>query len=115
VCSPRSATAWLLHAAAIGSGGLDLDRGINPPGISVTIRQLLAGLEEVRPGASALVKRVPDPAIEAIVGTWPPLFTPVRSPSLGFAPHETVVELIRAFIADDLEATLADRAITNRR
>jgi hypothetical protein len=64
----------------------------------------------VKPGAAALVKRVPDPAIEAIVGTWPPLFTPVRAHSLGFAPHETIVELIGAFVEDDLEATRADRA-----
>ena len=113
VCSPRSATAWLLHAGGMDSSALGLDRGINPPGISVTIRQLVAGLDEVRPGAPALVKRAPDPAIEAIVGTWPPLFTPVRALSLGFAPHESVVELIRAFIADDLEATRADRGIAN--
>jgi D-erythronate 2-dehydrogenase len=110
-CSPRSAMTWLLHAGAMDSSGLGLDRGINPPGISVTIRQLMAGLDEVRPGVSALVKRVPDPAIAAIVGTWPPLFTPTRALSLGFAPHESVVELINAFIEDDLEATRADRGM----
>ncbi len=86
VCGPRTATGWLLHAAAMDSGGLGLDRGINPPGISVTIGELLAALDTVKPGAAGLVKRVPDPAIEAIVGTWPPLFTPVRAVALGFAP-----------------------------
>jgi nucleoside-diphosphate-sugar epimerase len=111
VCSPRSATAWLLHAGALDSAALGLDRGINPPGISVTIAQLLSGLEAVRPGAASLVKRVPDAAIEAVVGTWPPLFTPARALGLGFAPHESVVELIRAFIEDDLEATRADRGL----
>jgi nucleoside-diphosphate-sugar epimerase len=110
-CSPRSATRWLLHAGALNSGEMGLDRGINPPGISVTIAQLLAGLDTVKPGAAALVRRLPDPAIEAIVGTWPPLFTPVRSLALGFAPHEPVVELIEAFVEDDLEATRADRGI----
>jgi nucleoside-diphosphate-sugar epimerase len=110
VCSPRSAAGWLLHAAAMDTSGLGLDRGINPPGISVTIAELLRGLDAVKPGAAALVKPVPDPAIEAIVGTWPPLFTPVRAHGLGFAPHETVVELIRAFIEDDLDATRAERA-----
>ncbi len=111
VCSPRSAASWLLHAAALGTSGLGLDRGINPPGISVTIAQLLAGLEAVKPGAASLVKRVPDPEIEAIVGTWPPLFTAERARALGFAPHESVVELIQAFIEDDLAATRADRGI----
>src|SRR5580693_5606052 len=78
VCSPRSATTWLLHAAALDAGGLGADRGINPPGISVTVGELLAGLDQVRHGASQLVKRVPNPEIAAIVGTWPPLFTPSR-------------------------------------
>jgi len=111
VCSPRTATSWLLHAAALDSSALGLDRGINPPGISVTIAQLLDALETVRPGAAGLVRRVPDPGIAAIVGSWPALFSPVRSIELGFARHETVVELIRAFIEDDLAATRADRGI----
>jgi nucleoside-diphosphate-sugar epimerase len=111
VCSPRAATAWLLHAAALDTSTLGLDRGINPPGISVTIAQLLEGLETVKPGAAALVKRVPSPEIEAIVGTWPPSFRPIRATGLGFAPHGSVVELIRAFVEDDLEATRADRGI----
>jgi nucleoside-diphosphate-sugar epimerase len=111
VCSPRTATAWLLHAAMLDGSGLGLNRGINPPGISVTIAQLLAGLDQVKPGAAALVQRVPDPAIEAIVGTWPSLFTPARALALGFAQHEPVVELVRAFVDDDLEATRIDRKI----
>lgn len=113
VCSPRTAAAWLLHAGALDSGAMGLDRGVNPPGISVTIRQLLEGLEAVRPGAAALVKHAPDAEIAAIVGTWPPLFTPVRARALGFARHEPVVDLIRAFIEDDLEATRADRGIAD--
>jgi nucleoside-diphosphate-sugar epimerase len=112
VCSPRRATAWLLHAAALDTGGLGLDRGINPPGISVTISGLLRGLEAVKPGAAALVKRVPDPEIATIVGTWPPLFTPARAVALGFGRHESVVELIQAFVEDDLAATRADRGMT---
>jgi nucleoside-diphosphate-sugar epimerase len=113
VCSPRSATSWLLHAGAIDTSGFGLDRGINPPGISVTIAQLLAALETVKPGAAAFVNKVPDAAIEAIVGTWPPLFAPARALGLGFSPHEPVVDLIRAFIEDDLAATRADRGIAN--
>jgi nucleoside-diphosphate-sugar epimerase len=111
VCSPGTATSWLLHAAALDSRGLGLDRGINPPGISVTIAQLLDALESVQPGAASLIQRVPDPAIRAIVGTWPARFSPVRAPALGFARHETAVELIRAFIEDDLAATRIDRGI----
>jgi nucleoside-diphosphate-sugar epimerase len=111
ICSPRAAVSWLLHAGALDSSDLGPDRGINPPGISVTIANLLAALETVRPGASSLVKRVPDAAIAAIVGSWPPLFTPIRARDLRFAPHGTIVDLIRGFIEDDLAATRSDRGI----
>jgi D-erythronate 2-dehydrogenase len=110
-CSPRSATSWLLHAGALDSSRLGLDRGINPPGICLTIAQLLDALETVRPGASALVKRVPDPTIAAIVGSWPARFSPSRAVELGFSPHESVVDLIRAFVEDDLAETRNERGM----
>ena len=69
-------------------------------------------LEQVQPGASALVHRVEDKKIAAIVETWPPAFDPVRAHALGFAPHEPVIDVVRAFIADDLAATRAERGLT---
>ncbi len=111
VCSPRTATAWLLHAGALDSNGLGNDRGINPPGICLTITEMLDGLDAVQPGASGLVRREPNPEIAALVGTWPARFSPQRAPALGFARHESVEDLIRAFIADDLSATRLDRGI----
>jgi len=94
-----------------GGAGLGLDRGINPPGISATVAQMLAALDTVKPGASALVRPAPDPEIAAIVGTWPACFAPRRAQRLGFAPHESLVELVRAFVADDLEVTRHERGL----
>ena len=111
VCSPRRAVDWLIHAAALDTSEMGLDRSINPPGITTTIAHLLQALDEVRPGASALVRHVADPAVAAIVGTWPPAFDPTRARILGFAHHEPVVAVIRAFVEDDLDATRADREI----
>ena len=82
-----------------------------PAGISTTIAHLLQALDEVRPGASSLVRRVEDPAVAAIVGLWPPAFEPMRARTLGFAAHEPVVEVVRAFVEDDLEATRAERGL----
>ena len=110
-CSPRRATDWLLHAAAIDSMPLGLDRSLSPPGISATVGALIDALEAVQPGASRLIKRAADPAIAAIVGTWPPAFTASRARELGFAPHESVIDIVRAFIEDDLAATKADRGL----
>jgi len=111
IASPRRAIEWLLHAAALDTTSLRLDRGINPPGISATVSQMLAALDAVKPGAAALVRPAEDPDIAAIVGTWPAAFAPVRARRLGFAPHESLVELVRAFVADDLEATRHDRGL----
>ena len=111
VCSPRRAVDWLLHAGAMDTKQMGLDRSVNPPGISTTIAHLLQALDEVKPGASALVRRVKDPAIAAIVGTWPPAFEAMRARTLGFATHEPLVEVIRAFVEDDLAATRAERGL----
>jgi len=110
VCSPRRAVDWLLHAAAMDTSAMGGDRGVNPPGLSVTVSDMLAALESVQPGGGALVDRRPDPAVAAIVGAWPAAFAPVRAPALGFSAHEALPQVIRAFIADDLEATRRDRA-----
>lgn len=111
VASPRRAVDWLLHAAVLDTTTMGLDRGVNPPGISTTIAHLLQALDAVRPGASALVRRIEDQAIAAIIGTWPPAFEPLRARSLGFSPHEPVADVIRAFIEDDLAATRAERGL----
>ncbi len=109
ICSPRRAVDWLLHAAAMDTGAMGLDRGVNPPGMSATVGEMLQALDSVRPGASALVERRPDPAVAAIVGGWPAAFAPVRAPALGFTPHERLAELVQAFVDDDLENTALER------
>ncbi len=110
-CSPRRATDWLLHAAAMDTSGMGLDRSLSPPGISTTIGAIIQALDTVQPGASKLIRRVRDETIAAIVGTWPPAFEAKRARALGFAEHEPVVEIVRAFVEDDLAATRADRGM----
>ncbi len=111
VCSPRRAVDWLLHAAAMDTSLMGLDRSIDPPGISTTVAHLLQALDEVAPGASGHVKRIEDKAIAAIVATWPPAFEALHARTLGFSAHEPVLDVIRAFIEDDLAATRAERAL----
>jgi len=111
IASPRRAVEWLLHAAGMDTTAMNLDRGINPPGLSVTVASVLHALDAVRPGASALVRRTYDPAIEKIVAGWPAAFEPLRARTLGFSAHEPLVDLVAAFVADDLEATRRDRGL----
>jgi nucleoside-diphosphate-sugar epimerase len=113
VCSPVRAVDWLVHAAAMDTAPMGLDRSVTPPGISTTIAHLLQALDAVRPGASSLVRRVEDKEIAAIVGLWPPAFEAMRAHRLGFASHEPVLDLVRAFVEDDLEATRAERGLAH--
>ena len=109
IASPRRTVDWLLHAAMLDGARLGLDRSINLPGLIVTVGAMLNALEQARPGASSLVRRVPNPAIAAIVGGWPSGFAAARAAALGFSAHEPLIALIQAFVADDLQATREDR------
>ena len=102
---------WLLHAMAMDTAPLGLDRGVNPPGMSARVDDMLAALERVAvPEARALVRRAPDPAVAAIVGGWPAAFTAERGRArLGFSEQESLDELVRAFIEDDLTETRSER------
>jgi len=112
VCSPNRAIDWFLHAAAMDTAPLGIDRGVNPPGLRVTAGQMLAALAAVAgPAARALVRAEPDAAIAAIVGGWPAEFAAARARKLGFSLQEDVEMLLRAFIAEDLAATKAERGM----
>lgn len=113
ICSPRRAVEWFLHAMTMDTAPLGPDRGINPPGRSITVGKMLSALESVAgPAARALVRHAPDPAIAAIVGSWPAAFTAERARRLlGFSEQESVEEIIEAFIAEDLAATRAERGL----
>lgn len=100
IASPAQATDWLLHAAAMDTPAMGLDRSVNPPGLTVTVGEMLAALETTRPGAGALVSRVHAPEIEAIMATWPARFDPVRALALGFAPHGTLDALVGEYLAE---------------
>jgi nucleoside-diphosphate-sugar epimerase len=111
IASPAHAVAWLLHAAALDTALLGADRGITPPGLSVTVGAMLDAMEQVRPGSRALVTPAPDPAVAAIVGGWPAAFAATRAPGLGFIRHGDLVALVEEFIAHDLGATRIMRGV----
>lgn len=95
IASPDAATVQLLHAAALPTPALGDERCLTMPGLSVSVADLLAAVD--RQGAPAdthhLVDR-PDPAIEAIVASWPSSFDCSRAESLGFVADRDVDEII---------------------
>jgi nucleoside-diphosphate-sugar epimerase len=108
IASPRSAVAWLLHAAGLASDAVGLDRSINPPGISVSVAQMLAALAAAG-GDRARVKPVDDPDIMKVVGPWPARFDTARARALGFAEQPSLDSIVAAFLEDDLAETKALR------
>lgn len=108
VASPRSAVEWLLHAAGLPSATVGLDRSLNPPGITVTVAEMLAALAAAG-GDRRRVQRIEDPDIMRVVGPWPARFDTVRARALGFAVQPGLDRILAAFLEDDLAETKALR------
>jgi nucleoside-diphosphate-sugar epimerase len=108
VCSPSLAVGWLRHAMAMDTAALGFDRGVNPPGLSVSVAEMLAALTEAQ---RALVKRAPDPRIRGIVGGWPAEFEPLRARALGFREQPGIAAILDEFLREDLAATRAERGL----
>lgn len=105
--SPRAAVGFLEHAATLDTDVLGHRRAVNLPGVSATVGDQLealrraAGEEAVR-----LVRREPDPQVQAMVATWPRDFEPTRAQELGFVAEGSFDEIIRVHIEDELGGSL---------
>ena len=102
LASPRSAVAFLIHAATLDTSELGARRTLNMPGVAATVADQLAALRRVAGAeAEALIDRKPDEAIEAIIASWPRSFLPERASRLGFVAESAVDELIDVYLTDD--------------
>ncbi len=102
--SPRAAVEFMLHAATLDSSRLGFVRTLTMPGFSATVAEEIAALGRAAgPGAVALVKRVPDPAVAAIISSWPRAFDTRRAHELGFRAESTFDEIIRVHLEDELD------------
>ena len=102
--SPRSTVGFLLQAGAMELSRLGWRRGLTMPGLSASVGEQIAALTRVAgPKVAARIRRVPDPAIIAIVAGWPRDFAAVRARELGFTTAETTFDdIIRIHIEDEL-------------
>jgi nucleoside-diphosphate-sugar epimerase len=105
--SPRAAIAMLLHAATIETAPLGWRRTLSMPGLSATVGEQIEALRRVAgEKAVRLIRRVPDPAIQAIVGGWAQNFDAKRAEFLGFTAETSFDDIIRAHIDDELGGSL---------
>lgn len=101
--SPRAAIGMVLHAATLDSAPLGWRRTLSMPGLSATVGDQIEALRRVAgEKAARLIRRVPDPAIQAIVGGWAQDFDAKRAEALGFKAETSFDAIIRAHIDDEL-------------
>ena len=102
----EDATSWLMsrrcivenliHAAQVPSDGLGPRRAFNLPALRLSMGDLVAGAAaHFGPQVRALVSYVPDSALQAQFGSYPPLLTPIAN-RLGFRHDETARALVAA-------------------
>lgn len=95
VASPQAAVAALLHAPSVPRRDWPDFGAVNVPGLRVVVADMIAALRDKAGHATAdLIAMQPDPAISAIVGTWPTLFDTRLAEKLGFTRDAGFAEIL---------------------
>ena len=103
--SPARAIDGLLCAATSSEADWGGRTPVNLPALTVTVAGMAAALEQVAgPQASALIDWVPDPAVAAIVTSWPARFRAERAARLGLRPDPDFESVIRMYLAEEVPA-----------
>ena len=101
LASPRAAVGYLVHAGDLDTAAMGGRRNITLPGVSVTVGEQIEALRKVAGDeAVALIRHQPDPAVEAIISTWPKAFDTRRALDLGFAGDASIDAIITAYLED---------------
>lgn len=102
VLSPARAIDALVHTHEVSQQrwrASDGGRGLNLPGLTVTVAQMLAALREVGgEEAHGRVKIEPDERIKAIVQTWPARFHTARADALGYTRDADFGAVVQAHL-----------------
>ena len=107
ICSTRTVIQNLLvardiPAAAYKSG----TRIVNLPGITVSVQEMLAALEQVGgKQALALVEEKEDVVVARIVGSWPARFDVSYAKELGFQDDGSLVQTLEHYLEDFVTLT----------
>ncbi len=104
VIGARTAVDCLVALAEVDGDALGADRAVNLPSLSVTVGEMVESLRRVaaeRPLGAITVR--PDPAIEAIVRTWPTATEFRRALELGLPRDASLDEIVRAYVEDEVE------------
>ncbi len=100
LASPDRALAYTLHAAGLAQDDIGPDTTLTLPGVTVTVGAMIDTLTKVAgTDVAARINSAPDPAIEAIVSSWPGQIITPRALSLGFQPDTDFADLVTAHMS----------------
>jgi D-erythronate 2-dehydrogenase len=95
LASPEKALDYTLRACALAQDELGGITTLTLPGISVTVGDMIDTLAQVAgPHIAARITPEFDPAVQAIVASWPGEISCPRTRALGFVPNTGIAELI---------------------
>jgi nucleoside-diphosphate-sugar epimerase len=101
MASPRSAVGFLLHAASMDTAPMGPRRAVTLPGVAVSVGEMIAALARAG-GDPGLIEERHDPAVWAIVRTWPARFEARAARDLGFEAERDFDAIVRAHVEDEL-------------
>ncbi|KAJ3526697.1 hypothetical protein NM208_g11063 [Fusarium decemcellulare] len=98
VCSPTTVVKNLVKVKGIPAEQFGDSRIVNFPGITVSVQEILDALKQVG-GDEALskIEEKRDPAIDAIVSSWPARFDVSRALGMGLHADQGILETVKAF------------------
>jgi nucleoside-diphosphate-sugar epimerase len=107
--SPRRTLDGLLAAAAASGAAWGSTTAMNLPALTTTPAAMAAALTRVAgAGPAELIDWSEDPAVAAIVTSWPSEFRTDRAARLGLRPEESFDDVIRAYLQGVSAAAPAD-------
>jgi len=100
--SPRRTLDGLLRAAEVDDAAWGSRTAMTLPALTTTPREMAEALDRVAgPGTSELIDWRDDPAVGAIVGSWPARFDTPRALALGLTPETSFDDIVRDYLADN--------------
>ena len=98
--SPRRTIDGLLRAAAVTDQAWGSRTAMTLPGLTTTPKDMAAAMDRVAGyPASDLIDWTEDPAIAAIVQSWPARFETSRAHALGLHAEESFDDIVREYLA----------------
>ena len=101
--SPANALECLIALHDMDRAALGANRIVNGPGMSVSVREMVASLERIA-GADVAgrITYEREPRIERLVDTWPGELAATRARALGLPRDNDFDEIVRRYIADEV-------------